>query len=367
MTLHVWNNDQCAAYNGQGTEWNSGLAFDGVDKTYGAYWDLPFLTDDTGCINFIPHRGDEKPLPLDAKVQIADAAKAGFRAFTFKGDSNIYYEPLATAPVNLKGAAAHWVDGQTLLMPAGAKSVALYQSSTGNLAFDGKTVSGFDQKIDAVSSQNRSWVSRFPHLSSLRSWELPLQGDNAKQLLKGQLYAVAKDEDGNILQATQVQAAGVLDTLYVENGTAADSNITYGAYPVSGSTQFRLWSPTAQSVSLVHYGANKNRIETLPMQFETDSGSWFLDTDRLGHGDFYRYSVTIYHSAVDEVRTYEVTDPYSLSLAMNSTYSQVVDLDSPDLKPAGWDALTSLIVRKTRLKSSSMNLMCVICLPTTNQ
>ena len=34
-----------------------------------------------------------------------------------------------------------------------------------------------------------------------------------------------------------------------------------------------------------------------------------------------------------------VTDPYSVSLSMNSTRSQIVDLSDPALEPAGWDAL----------------------------
>ena len=35
----------------------------------------------------------------------------------------------------------------------------------------------------------------------------------------------------------------------------------------------------------------------------------------------------------------QVTDPWSVSLSADSQYSQVVDLDDADLKPAGWDAL----------------------------
>jgi 1,4-alpha-glucan branching enzyme len=34
-----------------------------------------------------------------------------------------------------------------------------------------------------------------------------------------------------------------------------------------------------------------------------------------------------------------VTDPYSFSLSMNSTRSQIVDLDESALKPAGWETL----------------------------
>src|SRR5207245_5889513 len=34
-----------------------------------------------------------------------------------------------------------------------------------------------------------------------------------------------------------------------------------------------------------------------------------------------------------------VTDPYSVSLALNSARSQIIDLSDPSLKPAGWAAL----------------------------
>ena len=34
-----------------------------------------------------------------------------------------------------------------------------------------------------------------------------------------------------------------------------------------------------------------------------------------------------------------VTDPYSVSLSMNSLRSQIVDLGDAALKPTGWDAL----------------------------
>jgi pullulanase/glycogen debranching enzyme len=34
-----------------------------------------------------------------------------------------------------------------------------------------------------------------------------------------------------------------------------------------------------------------------------------------------------------------VSDPYSLSLSINSEFSQIVDLNGVDLKPEGWDAL----------------------------
>ena len=53
----------------------------------------------------------------------------------------------------------------------------------------------------------------------------------------------------------------------------------------------------------------------------------------------YRYDIQVYHPLSRKLESYQVTDPYSLSLAMNSEFSQVVDLDDPALKPEGWDSL----------------------------
>ena len=44
-------------------------------------------------------------------------------------------------------------------------------------------------------------------------------------------------------------------------------------------------------------------------------------------GKYYRYDIQVYHPVSRKLESYQVTDPYSLSLAMNSEFSQVVDLD----------------------------------------
>ena len=40
--------------------------------------------------------------------------------------------------------------------------------------------------------------------------------------------------------------------------------------------------------------------------------------------------------STNKVETNVVTDPYSISLARNSTRSQIVSLDDADLQPRGW-------------------------------
>jgi pullulanase len=56
-------------------------------------------------------------------------------------------------------------------------------------------------------------------------------------------------------------------------------------------------------------------------------------------GRDYLYEVEVYAPTTGRVERNLVTDPYSLSLRMNSARSQIVDLDDPALKPPGWDAL----------------------------
>jgi pullulanase len=53
---------------------------------------------------------------------------------------------------------------------------------------------------------------------------------------------------------------------------------------------------------------------------------------------YYTYTVKVLSRwANNTLVTNTVTDPYSLSLNANSTRSFVANLDSPALKPAGWD------------------------------
>lgn len=110
-------------------------------------------------------------------------------------------------------------------------------------------------------------ASAKPHLTSaFRGFEFDFQaaGLDLKTLLQGQLLLVASDATG-VLLATEVQPASALDALY------ADSAVTleYGALVnPDGSTTFRLWAPTAQAVSLIPYGADKQAKTPIAMGFD---------------------------------------------------------------------------------------------------
>ncbi|NJL29379.1 MAG: pullulanase-type alpha-1,6-glucosidase, partial [Thermoanaerobaculia bacterium] len=99
-------------------------------------------------------------------------------------------------------------------------------------------------------------------------------------------------------------------------------------------------APTAQSVRL-HLFDDSNPATTatiVPMTEDPATGVWSASGSGWV-GKFYLYEVVVWAPSTGQIETNLVTDPYSLSLAANSTRSQIVDLDDPALKPAGWDGL----------------------------
>ncbi len=164
-------------------------------------------------------------------------------------------------------------------------------------------------------------------------------------LLRGQLLLVMEDDEGKAVASTGVQIAAALDALY----TAAGTSPPLGAQPSDESTTFRLWAPTAQHVSACLYESSESPAKSL-LAFERDgaTGIWQATEPRDLSGHYYRYLVDVYAPGVGIVRN-RVTDPYSLSLSADSARSYIANLDSPALKPEGWDAA----VAPTRVASAT--------------
>jgi pullulanase len=70
-----------------------------------------------------------------------------------------------------------------------------------------------------------------------------------------------------------------------------------------------------------------------------DGGVWSVTGEPGWDRAFYLYEVEVYVPATGQIEHNRVTDPYSFSLAMDSTRSQVVRLSDGDLGPSGWDEL----------------------------
>ncbi|PCI25557.1 MAG: pullulanase [SAR324 cluster bacterium] len=176
-----------------------------------------------------------------------------------------------------------------------------------------------------------------PRYSALDTFEASAP-DSAKTklMLTGKLLAIAYDANNVVTAATYVQTPRVLDALYtagVDDADEAALGLTYTANDITAS----VWAPTAQQVSLKIYNNVKNLQSTETMVVDRATGIWSFTTPISNDRLFYRYEPTVYHQQNKRFETIWSTDPYSVSLSTNGSYSQFVNLMDTDLKPTGWD------------------------------
>lgn len=175
-----------------------------------------------------------------------------------------------------------------------------------------------------------------PQLLEIRG----LSDDALKKLHATQTLLVQKDAQGRVLRATRLQAAKALDDLF---GNAALKH-TLGAqfgksknWHATAKASFSLWAPTARAVSVCIYpNAQAPATGYAKLKRDSVSGVWQSDKPLAKQGSYYRFAVEVFVPGVGWVINH-VNDPYAVSLSANSLRSYVADLNSPKLKPAGWD------------------------------
>lgn len=240
---------------------------------------------------------------------------------------------------NIAKLRAHWVSRQAILwnVPGSPKyTYKLHYAPQGGLALGVSGVSGAEEipLTFRTGGPGEDVFKKFPHLQGLTTLVLA-DADLARipELLKGQVAVSAWDQDGKLVDAAGVQIPGVLDDLYRYEGPLGVS--WENSQPV-----LRVWAPTAQRVSLLRFADSSSAaLETIPMSYDQASGVWSVSGQADWKNQFYLYEVQVYVPATGRVETNLATDPYSFSLSTNGRRSQMVDLDDPALKPAGWDAL----------------------------
>ncbi|MDN3919939.1 alpha-1,6-glucosidase domain-containing protein [Roseateles violae] len=259
-------------------------------------------------------------------------------------DATVYTAPPDLRQVSSTDARAVWLNRSLLKWPriATAGSVRLYHSATGQISValdapvqgaDGYiTLDAFGGTVPAADAQ------RFKYVGSGTVFSVRV-ADIARlpALHQQQLVLVQEDANGKVQNATTAQVAGALDDLYA----AANSVPDLGAVATPGSTSFKLWAPTAQSVSLlltmpINGNAPVARSSIEPMIRDAATGVWSLTKNGHLQGASYRYQVQVFVKGVGLVKNL-VTDPYSLGLGLGSQQSVVVDLNSQQTKPQGWD------------------------------
>ena len=260
--------------------------------------------------------------------------------FEWNSETKVLTIAAAGAPKgNLKEQAAHWVALDTILTPEDAEnSFTLHYSPDASLTIGEDGVSGgesFELEADGViSAETRR---KFPHLGLLTALSVPDEVINRSgELLKGQLILAVDSPDGTPVTATGLQLAGVLDEKYTYGGPL-------GIEWQDGAPIFRLWAPTAQVVELIVLPDPESGITVAnpvyEMVFDEQTGVWTHDELQFSPNSIYRYQVTVYAPSEGAVVTNDVTDPYSVGLTENSWRSVVIDLNSAETQPDGWQSV----------------------------
>jgi len=236
---------------------------------------------------------------------------------------------------NLNQAEAHWVREDLIAWDAGtaADVFTLHHDADGDLSIDETGVVGgatLPLTFDPAGLP-ADVLDDFPHLAGSHALRLdPGDLSMVPGILQGQIAVSVKAADDTPIDATSLQIPGVLDALYANEAELGVS--WHGGVPT-----IRVWAPTARSVSF-HLFADSDPATTsatYPMTRDAD-GVWSVTGDGSWHDQYYLFEVEVYVHGEGQVVHNLVTDPYSLSLSMNSARSQIVDLDDMRLTPAGW-------------------------------
>jgi pullulanase len=331
--LHVWEDAASP------TDWASPLPPTGEDD-FGIYWEAP-LKPDAVTLGLIVHRGDEKDPGNDMFLDLTAATEA----WIISGDPLLYTEqpdPSAKPNGDLNKLRAHWVSRDTIAYPAPEDMpddavIELLDAFNGDmqLTLDGIMGAGVTRTPLVVDEAGlaEDVLARFPHLNGYLALTLPEEKLKAvPALLKGQLAVQIAAADGSLIDATGVQLPGVIDELYSYDGPLG---ITWD----DDAPTLSVWAPTAKRVRLLLYPDSETETPSETITLRNDNGVWSAVGAPEWSGRYYLYEVTVFVPATGRVEKNLVSDPYAVSLARNSTRSQIVDLNDPALKPDGWDDL----------------------------
>ncbi|WP_430791977.1 pullulanase-type alpha-1,6-glucosidase [Actinoplanes sp. G11-F43] len=314
--LHCWEGVPVK----EKTRWGAPHMPDRFDA-FGAVFRVRVRPDAVG-LRYVLHRGEEKDLPDDQRLDLTVTREVWLTA----GEKAPVRPGLgATLGPELDPARAHavFIDRGTVALPDWF--AALGSAYTLN----GLTLT--PRPGGLFQAQSR----RFPHLRAYRAYAVPELGDHELRALLRDRLLVQGADSGQLTALTAVQIAGVLDDLYPDAVDAELGPVVDGHEP----PRISVWAPTAHNVELELFRDPGDEPRIHPMRRDDTTGVWSITGKRKWLGRWYRFRVEAWQPAAQAVITTSVTDPYSLSLAADSTHSQLVDLDDPALRPPGWDHL----------------------------
>ena len=313
---------------------------------FGGYVDIPLAAGKSAISFLVTDGSGNKNCGADQRADLnPDVATRGQEIWMLEGDCTVYASQPALSYGNLALASAHWLTRSTLAWsgaPANGR-YKLFYAANGGLAPSGGGalgLSGAEAAFDLTPTTLPDALrQKYPHLAGATG--LALSGADAGKvapLVSGQFAVAQYDAGGNLVQVTSLQTAGLLDDLFAAKAAPAQLGVSFDA---RGLATFRVWAPTAKSVALNLYAsASAPAATSVPMTRDAASGVWsYTSSDpQLANRAYYTYTVRVLSRwAGNQLVTNTVTDPYSVSLSANSARSFAANLDSPQLKPAGWD------------------------------
>jgi pullulanase/glycogen debranching enzyme len=314
---------------------------------FGGYVDIPLAAGKSAIWFLVTEGTGFKNCGNDQHADLnADVDTKGQEVWLLEGDCTVYNSQPALSYGNLAFASAHWLSGTTLAwpgVPSSGASYKLYYAANAGLAATPDAASGLrgaDGSFELTPAPLSDAIRRkYPHLAGATGLQLAASDAARIAQLASSQFAIAQyDGAGNMVQVTSLQTAGMLDDVFASAASQAQLGVSFDR---AGVPTFRVWAPTAKAVSLnVYPNANAPATVTVAMTRDAASGVWRYTAPDAGWTNraYYTYNVQVLSRwANNTLVTNTVTDPYSLSLNANSTRSFVANLDSPALKPAGWD------------------------------
>lgn len=343
------------------TDWgNATVTPDRIDE-YGAEWDLPIGNSDgnTACVIIRTNANGDKATGTFEKFTPVKFEDGDGAYILLVKDSDqvkdktiaeLYDEYKANATLfDIDGASAWWVTEDTFVMfpeEADVAQMRLYiAKDNASLIAPDETNTISDQFINLEKAEiSQEIKDKYPLFATegAVAYKIPDGADFdakegvqafSKDILKKETAILGLGNDGAINYASRIKNAKLIDTLYSEEAT----KLSYGANVGESGTEFRVWAPTAQKVELVKFTPKADDSTTfdedvLELAFDEASGAWSTTTDKLQHGDYYKYRVTVYRPYNRTIESKDITDPYSMGLSTDSKYSIVVDFSKLENK-----------------------------------
>lgn len=253
----------------------------------------------------------------------------------------------------INNARARWISSETITwkLPIDLGTLtqykfSLYYSPNGNITVKRGILAGGKEvplELNGIVEDSDPLLEKYPYLkgqAKISTARLNRQ-KFIPELLRGNILVVIKDSNNNLIDATQIQNYGILDELYTYNQD--DLGITFSPYR---APTLKLWAPTAQSVRIHIFDSpdatRATKIRALKEQ--VNEGVWTITGDVSWINKYYLYEVVVYSPLTGNVETNFVTDPYSISLSMNSKKSQIIELENEILKPKNWNTFKKPVV-----------------------